>query len=196
MDIVNGHVMTEPTTKTRAEIETEKASKPRVDLIPATALAAIGRALERARERGEYRGGPLELLATGARERDADTLADAWLAAAILLSPGESFSVAVGRGLLAAGEVMAVGLRKHGKCTWRMAGTEQADPQCHYASACRHTAEELAGLERDPDSGRRPAVHMLTQIPILIDLLVDPPMIAGENDGHAMLPPPPVPVTP
>lgn len=180
-----------PTTKTRAEIEAEKATKPRPDLIPATALAAIGCALERAIE-GDYAGGPLELLARGAHARDIDTLADAWLAAAIMLSPGASFTVAVGKALLVAGEVMGMGLIKHGPCTWRVAGTEQAEAQCHYASAVRHLAERLAGLEADRDSGRDPLVHLLCQVPILIDLLADPPELAGENDGHAMMPAPKV----
>lgn len=200
----DAHVRPDPlpvTTKSRAEIDAEKAAKPRPDLIPATALEHVSSELL------DWNGGAdytyaltyaMGNLANGARRRDARALARAWIWAAIALDIDEAnadIDAAIGRALLVAGEVMAVGLRKHGRCTWRVAGTEQADPQCHYASACRHLAESLAGLEADKDSGRPPAVHLLTQIPILIDLLVDPPLVAGENDGHAMLPPPPVPVT-
>lgn len=193
-ELVLAHTFTG--TKTRAEIEAEKGSKPRVDLIPATALARIGAALARENiDDGAPLGSVLELAATGAHERNPDMLADAWVLAAMIATREDNPERAVGKALLVAGEVMAVGLRKHGRCTWRVAGTQQAEPQCHYASACRHLAETLAGLEADKDSGRPPVVHLLTQIPILIDLLVDPPMLAGENDGHAMLPDPPVPVT-
>lgn len=188
--------------KSRIEIEAEKAGKPRVDLIPAIALAEIMDAARDIADECPSRE-PHELLflaaselAYGASVRQPRPLARAWVFVALSMHPNETVAIAVGRGLLAAGKVMALGLIKHGKCTWRVAGTEQASPQCHYASACRHMAEALAGLEADPDSGRPPAVHILTQIPILIDLLVDPPEIAGENDGHAMLPEPPVPIAP
>lgn len=188
-------------TKSRAEIEAEKAAKPRPDLVSAIALSEIALAARDITDESPTRDSvdlvflAMAELADGARLREPRPLARAWVYAAFALNSDETIAVAVGRALLVAGEVMAVGLRKHGRCTWRVAGTEQADPQCHYASACRHLAESLAGLEADKDSGRPPAVHLLTQIPILIDLLVDPPMVAGENDGHAMLPPPPVPTT-
>lgn len=71
--------------RTRAEIDDEKAHKPRPDLLPAHALICAGRA-------------------------------------------------------------MGYGYRKHGDCTWREAGTEQADPRTHLASAMRHLLEHL----RDP----------------------------------------------
>lgn len=185
-------------TLSREQIEQEKQGKPRVDLVPATALAAIGDALATwdASYNGEVLSRALSCLAYGARARSIPALAEAWIWCAVTYHYTDGLAVAVGKALLVAGEIMAVGLRKHGLCTWRVAGTEQADPQTHYASACRHVAEAFAGLEADRDSGRPPLTHALTQIAILIDLLVDPPMVAGENDGHAMLPPPPMPVSP
>lgn len=175
--------------RTTAQIDAEKAAKPRVDLIPATALAAIGAALSRESVAGGTwgLGDVLERLAHGARVRSIETLADAWLLAAVALKQEGDLDVAAGHALLDVGAVMAVGFVKHGPCTWRVAGTSQAEPQTHYACACRHVAEALAGRDADPDSGRPPLVHALAQIAILIDLLVDPPQLAGQNDGHAMI---------
>lgn len=74
------------------------------------------------------------------------------------------------------GKVMAYGRNKHGHCTWRIAGTEQAEPETHWASACRHVCEYLADLEAvEEGSGLPVLLHAMTQCVITMDLLLDPP---------------------
>ena len=88
------------------------------------------------------------------------------------------------RALLGAGAVMAYGLTKHGHCTWRVAGTEQAEPETHLASAMRHLLEHHA----DPSaveygSGLPVLYHALCQIAIAIDCIEDPASSDFDFDG-------------
>lgn len=167
------------TPKPRAEIEAEKASKPRPDLLPA-AMLAIGAATNK--------------NISNAFAAFADYIAtrnSAALGVAVGSILVETMAAGVAKTpaavLMAAGEIMGVGLRKHGPCTWRIAGTEQADPQTHYASAVRHILEHLDGVTVDPDSGKHPLLHAVCQIAIMINLIDDPPNYPDDNDGRAMI---------
>lgn len=114
-------------TKTREQIEAEKAGKPRPDLIPA-------------------------------------------------------------RAIFGSGMVMGYGTRKHGNCTWRVAGTEQADPQTHLASLERHINEfKLDPDAREGGSGFPVLWHAMSQLAILIDLMENPPQSPHVNDGGGTL---------
>lgn len=118
-----GTVKAAKVTKTREEIDAEKALKPRPDLLPA-------------------------------------------------------------RAILGAGKVMAYGASKHGNCTWRVAGTKQADPQEHLASAYRHLLEFMENPKAVEEGSGLPVLyHCLSQVAILIDLVENPPQVEGENDG-------------
>lgn len=80
------------------------------------------------------------------------------------------------RALLGGGKAMAYGRAKHGRCTWRVPGTEQATVECHAASAFRHLLDFLL----DPnavEAGSKLSVlyHLLAQVSIMIDLHEDPP---------------------
>lgn len=111
-------------SKTREQIEAEKATKPRPDLIPARAIYGGGR-------------------------------------------------------------VMGYGFKKHGVCTWRVAETEQADPQTHLASLERHINEfKLDPSAREEGSGMPVLWHAFAQLAILIDLVENPARIPNENDGE------------
>ena len=162
-------------TRTQAEIEAEKAAKPRPDLLPAKALSMV-----------VHGHGVFALLGDYFKTKEPDDLGP--VLGAILDECIEA-DIAKTRAevLLLVGEIMGVGLRKHGPCTWRVAGTEQADPQTHYASAVRHMLEHCAGIKADPDSGRHPLLHAVCQIAIMINLLDDPPTDMGKNDGRAMI---------
>lgn len=75
-----------------------------------------------------------------------------------------------GHALLEVGRTMAYGFGKHGTCTWRTAGTEQAKASTHVASASRHLAEYLG----DPDateegSGLSVLAHCAAQLLIAIE---------------------------
>lgn len=166
-----------PKTKTRAEIEAEKAAKPRPDLLPARALALVvhGRT-----------GDVFEDIAGFLKTRSVDDLGPV-LGAVLDELVGHGIATSRADALMLAGEIMSVGYRKHGPCTWRVAGTEQADPQCHYASLVRHLLEHEAGITADPDSGKHPLLHAVCQISIMINLLDDPPGVEGKNDGRAMI---------
>lgn len=88
------------------------------------------------------------------------------------------------RALHGAAMVMGYGFRKHGVCTWRVAGTEQADPQTHWASLLRHLIEfALDPYARESGSGYPVLWHALSQLAILIDLVENPPDAPGANDG-------------
>lgn len=77
--------------------------------------------------------------------------------------------------ILGAGKVMGYGFRKHGNCTWRIAGTEQADPQTHYASALRHLLEYGDNPNAIEEGSGLPVLyHALSQIAILIDCIDNP----------------------
>lgn len=166
-------------TKTRTEIEAEKAAKPRPDLLPAGMLS-IGTA------NNEHIGKAFANFSRYLKTRDEAQLGEA--GAHILLELVYcKVAKTLADALMLAGEIMCVGLRKHGPCTWRIAGTEQADPQTHYASAVRHMLEHCAGVTQDPDSGKHPLLHAVCQIAIMINLLDDPPQHPDDNDGRAMI---------
>lgn len=89
------------------------------------------------------------------------------------------------RAIHGGGCVMGYGYRKHGVCTWRVAGTEQADPQTHLASLERHINEfKLDPTAREEGSGMPVLWHALAQLAILIDLVENPARVPGENDGE------------
>ena len=162
------------TPKPRHEIEAEKSAKPRPDLLPARALGMALRSHPAICD-------AFASFATFKKTRSLAVLGDA------LNRVLDEIGTMHGTALLAAGEIMGVGLRKHGPCTWRIAGTEQADPQTHYASAVRHMLEHCAGITQDPDSGKHPLLHAVCQIAIMINLLDDPPEHPDDNDGRAMI---------
>lgn len=163
--------------RTRDEIEAEKAAKPRPDLLPPLALAMV---------LSQFCSTVFGRLALFLKSRD---LAELGYASVRILDELCMRGVAKSRAdaIMQAGEIMGVGLRKHGPCTWRIAGTEQADPQCHYASLVRHLLEYEDGVTQDPDSGRHPLLHAVCQISIMINLLDDPPEHPDDNDGRAMI---------
>lgn len=166
--------MTEMTTRTREQIEAEKRTKPRPDLLPVRGVLAICR---------EAPAGHMlfSLLAAQGSDEKVEHLAAAGRAIASELG-------GTAAALLKAGEVMGYGFRKHGRCTWRVAGTEQADPQTHYASAVRHVLERIENPDASEEGSGKPVLyHALAQIIIAIDLLENPPKIEGENDGAGML---------
>lgn len=165
--------------KTEQEINAEKAHKSRPDLVPATAtLLLIGAPNPRDPSIADAH----QHLVWFRRNLDREHLARAMLH--VNGAIGESTPAA----LLCAGEVMGYGFRKHGRCTWRVAGTEQADPQTHLASAERHLLEYLADQHAvEEGSGLSVLWHAFSQLCILYDLIVDPPKIVGVNDGRGMV---------
>lgn len=158
--------------KSRQEIESEKRGKPRPDLLPPAAIAAVI-------------DGPLAVVfaefAAFMESRDITAIDRALRI--VVAEAGTDPGVV----LMAAGEIMGVGYHKHGPCTWRIARTEQADPQTHYASAVRHLLEYVAGVTADPDSGHSPLLHAICQLAIMLNLLHDPPEHPDDNDGRAMI---------
>jgi hypothetical protein len=83
--------------------------------------------------------------------------------------------------ILGAGKVMGYGFRKHGNCTWRIAGTEQAEVSTHTASALRHVLEYLENPDAVEDGSGLPVLyHALSQIAIAIDCHENP---ARERSG-------------
>lgn len=70
-----------------------------------------------------------------------------------------------GSALLAVGEALAYGYRKHGRCTWTVQGTEQAKSETHIASAFRHMAQ-IGELD---ESGLPHLHHAAAQLLIAID---------------------------
>ena len=171
-------------TKTREEIDAEKAAKPRPDLLPASALLAIGEG--RSPEIPTVRNAYTRLLKFR-HNLDTGQLWGAMLHVVAILGGG-------GAAFLDAGAVMGYGFRKHGKCTWRVAGTQQADPQVHLASAERHLLEHLQDHKATEEGSGMPVLwHALAQLCILYDLWVDPPQMEGVNDGKALIAPRPAP---
>lgn len=172
--------------KTEQEINAEKAAKPRPDLLPARALQAIDRAMpetDYTSDRDHVLDALRELIAF--REScGVARLAVAAVHVAWVLGEPEcdgAFAFAC----MAGGRVMGYGFRKHGNCTWRVAGTEQADPQTHVASAERHLLEYLIDPEAREDGSGLPVLeHAFSQLCITIDLVLDPPALQGKNDGH------------
>ena len=87
-----------------------------------------------------------------------------------------------GAALTAMGEVMAYGYGKHGRCTWRNAGTEQAKPETHIASAFRHLAQMGADYdERDDESGLPHLHHALSQLAIAVECVGVAPAVSPER---------------
>ena len=87
--------------------------------------------------------------------------------------------------VLAAGRAIGYGVSKHGIATadgwgtWRVAGTQQADPLTHYGCLRRHLAAWRAGEASDPESGLSHLDHAAAQLAILLDLLARPPVTAA-----------------
>ena len=81
---------------------------------------------------------------------------------------------------LAAGRAIGYGVSKHGIATadgwgtWRVAGTQQADPLTHYGCLRRHLAAWRAGEAYDPESGLSHLDHAAAQLAILLDLIARP----------------------
>lgn len=77
-----------------------------------------------------------------------------------------------GTAALAKGDVQSFGLAKHGPCTWRNEGTDQADPRTHLASASRHAAHVFDDpWSIDEQSGLLNLAHLGAQIDIALDCL-------------------------
>jgi len=157
--------------KSTNEINAEKAAKPRPDLLPARAVNRI-------------------------YQDSDDVIDDAWTSLLFFREEVgfENLYHAAGvvahvlgglpQACMAGGHVMGYGFRKHGNCTWRVAGSEQADPQTHIASAERHLLEYLIDPEaREEGSGYPVLWHAFSQLCITIDLVLDPPQELGVNDG-------------
>lgn len=88
---------------------------------------------------------------------------------------------------LAAGRALGYGAAKHGVPegydgfgTWRIAGTEQAEPLTHYACLMRHMLLWRAGEKVDPESKLSHLDHAAAQLSILLDILERPPEGRGE----------------
>jgi hypothetical protein len=156
--------------KTTVQINAEKALKPRPDLLPAGALLALGW-LEETPVTEAYDA----LLQFRDSPDDVDRLVLAMQYVANVIGTGV---------LLAGGRVMSYGAHKHGNCTWRVAGSEQADPQTHLASAERHLLEYLGDPAAVEEGSGFPVLwHAFSQICIVYDLVTNPPLVVGENDG-------------
>lgn len=171
--------------KTRHEIEAEKDAKPRPDLVPA-AVATLFRDVcaSDPNTGNDYAiDSMLRFAATG----DVSEIIEAM--AALVFPIGDQHEDAIEDtidfALMVGGRVMGYGFRKHGICTWRIAGTGQADPQTHYASALRHLLEYgIDNAAREEGSGYPVLWHAFAQLAILADLVMDPPMVEGTNDDH------------
>jgi len=153
-----------------AVINAEKAGKPRPDLLPAFGL-----------------------LNASTSDDAPDALVNLWIFRRDmnLGALGEAIGIVADQlggwpaALEAGGRVMAYGYRKHGNCTWRVASTEQADPQTHVASAERHLIEHWADpAATEAGSGLPVLEHAFSQLLILFDLVLDPPAVPNKNDGH------------
>lgn len=88
--------------------------------------------------------------------------------------------------MIAAGRALGLGASKHGVPpgydgfgTWRIAGTEQAEPLTHYACLMRHLLKWRGGETIDPETGDAKVEHLeaaAAQLAILLDLLQNPPV--------------------
>lgn len=164
-------------TKTEAEINAEKAAKPRPDLLPARELHRIAVFLENWEVANVL----------GSLAAFEDTLEPIWLTRAVV-ELAQWSGETIGAFLLGCGEVMGYGFRKHGRCTFRVAGSEQADPQTHYASGVRHVLERWDNPAAVEEGSGRPVLwHAGAQFLLTLDLLNDPPTIVGVNDGRGMI---------
>lgn len=95
--------------------------------------------------------------------------------------------------MLAAGRALGYGKAKHGVATsdgwgtWRVAGTQQAEPLTHYSCLMRHLLAWRAGEERDPESGLSHLDHAAAQLAILLDLLARPVESVGSKIAREAL---------
>lgn len=159
--------------KSMEEINAEKRTKSRPDLIPAEVYRRYRR-MSAERTTGDPLTALLDFAQTGEIEHVFRAMA----------LTAQRTGRRHGNGL-AMGRVLAYGLAKHGVCTWRVAGTEQADPQTHYASALRHVLEYYYDNDAVEEGSGFPVLdHALTQMAILADLVLDPPDKPGTNDGR------------
>lgn len=74
--------------------------------------------------------------------------------------------------LMAAGCVMGYGSRKHGDCTWRVAGTKQADSREHVASMMRHAIRVADDIDSVDEDGLEDLACVITQACIAYDCRV------------------------
>jgi hypothetical protein len=163
--------------KSMEEINAEKRTKSRPDLIPAEVYRRFRRAITELMGT-DGRNDPLPALFDFASTGNVEHLFRAM--AITHKRTGRTHGTG-----LAMGRVLAYGLAKHGVCTWRVAGTEQADPQTHYASALRHILEHFEDPNAVEEGSKFPVLdHALTQMAILADLVLDPPKLLNENDGR------------
>lgn len=72
---------------------------------------------------------------------------------------------------LAVGRVQAAGFLKHGDQTWKVLGTEQANPQSHMASAERHLAQCQQDLGALNDTNLPHLWHAAAQLLIAIECI-------------------------
>lgn len=171
------------TLKTCEEINAEKAAKSRPDLLPALPLLQLSDWDVPSAEHADISG--LHTDAVHVRATNGSVAAFSELIGLLIYIVGDG---SYGTALLRAGQVMGYGYRKHGKCTWRVAGTEQADPQTHIASGERHILEWKADPDAVEEGSGLPVLwHALSQYLIAWDLLLDPPQHPGQNDGHGMI---------
>lgn len=149
--------------KTEQEINAEKALKPRPDLIPGLALQQCLSA-----KGVDWGQRVTQVLGPEGPNAERCQMLYQWSQARVNADPWAN--------LIPMGQVMAYGYHKHGHATWRHAGTEQADPETHWASACRHLCEYLADRHATESGSGLPVLwHAMVQCVITMDLLLDPP---------------------
>lgn len=149
--------------KTEQEINAEKALKSRPDLVPSK---AYGRCC--CDKPYGWRTSVTDVLGPKGASQEAVCVLFQWARQRVGSNDWTN--------LLALGKVMAYGRAKHGYCTWRVAGTKQANPEEHWASACRRLCEYLADeWATEEGSGLPVLLHAMTQCVITMDLLIDPP---------------------
>ena len=151
-------------------IDVEKAAKPRPDLLPLAFFVDSD-----------------ELWMVMRGLLDAVTQP---VAAPYIYDAAERLATVIGpHAWLRAGEVMGYGVRKHGRTTWRVVGTAQAEPQTHLASAIRHLLEWRADHDAVEEGSGLPVLwHALAQLAICWDLLQHPPTgTPGVHDGRGVL---------
>lgn len=168
--------------RTMEEINAEKRLKPRPDLIPAHVLNRFwDETADTDFDADASELDPSATLALFGETGAVDYLFEAMAEVAVMRVARGEYGHA-----MAMGRVLAYGLNKHGVCTWRVPGTEQASQQTHYASAMRHLLEYALDPSACEEGSGFPVLdHALTQMAILADLVMNPPTgPAGVNDGQ------------